>query len=64
MLHATAFKSTTRPTRSNSMVNNLHDKKEGKKTSLKVIHDYVLLPRNLDFTVLCYIELLGRSQSI
>ncbi len=51
----------TRPTRSDILVNNLHYKKE---KSLKDIHDYVLLPRYLVFTVLCYMELFGRSQSI
>ncbi len=51
----------THPTRSDSLVNNLHYKKE-KKKSLKVIHDYVLLPRCLVFTVLCYMELFGRSR--
>ncbi len=46
----------TRPTRSASLVNNLHYKK---KKSLKVIHDYVLLPRCLVFTMLCYMELFA-----
>ncbi len=34
-----------------------------KKKSLKVIHYYVLLPRCLVFTVLCYMELFGRLRS-
>ncbi len=47
------------PTRSNSLVNNLHYKKKQKKTKhiFSFIHDYVLLPRCLVFTVLCYMEL-------
>ncbi len=35
----------THPTRSDSLVNNLHYKKE--KKNLKGFHDYVLLPRSL-----------------
>ncbi len=62
--HATCYgiRVHTRPTRSDSLVNNLPYKK--KKKSLKVIHDYVLLPRYLVFAVLCYMELFGRSRSI
>ncbi len=55
--HATCYgiRVHTRPTRRDSLVNNLHYKKE--KKSIKVIQDYVLLPRYLVFTVLCYMEL-------
>ncbi len=47
-------------------MNDLHYEKEKIiiKNSLKVIHDYVLLPRYLVFTVLCYMELFGRSRSM
>ncbi len=59
--HATSYgiQVHTNPTRSDSLVNNLHYKKEN--IFLKVIHDYLFLPRCLVFTVLCYMELFVRS---
>ncbi len=42
------------PTRSDRLMNNLHYKKEKKKESLHVIHDYVLLPRYSLYSALVY----------
>ncbi len=63
--HATAFKYTRIQLEVTAWGIICITKRKNKQTkkSLKVIHDYVLLPRCLVFTVLCYMELFGRSRS-